>query len=173
MNLRRSFARVALPLLLAVSTGSALGQDLSASDFQAKKFAEGTVGLLSIGMKISQIELHLRRSLELRFAGDGRAGVSFEKSADLQELRVLKFLGVTVEVVDVLFKSQGNTMYVEFISLGVPCANVSNIQTRLSTLREQPQAQQATPTSSALAPRRRYVGGAEKAPACRVWLREA
>ena len=162
-----------MPWLLATASCCAQGQGSSAPGLEAKRFLEGRVGVLSIGMTTSQLEQRLKRPLELQFAGDGRAGVSFDESADLERFGVSTLFDADVEAIDILFKTQGNDLLVEFIYLGIPCAKVSQLQARLSTLRRQRQTEDAICASGVPAYKNRYVGGADERPSCRVWLREA
>ena len=173
MKLRRYLAAVALPWLLATASCCAQGQGSSATGLEAKRFLEGSVGVVSIGMTTSHLEQYLKRPLELQFAGDGRAGVSFEESADLGRFGVSTLFGANVKGIDILFKKRGSDLLVDFISLGVPCAKVSQLKARLSTLRRQRQTEEAIRASGVPAYKNRYVGGAEERPSCRVWLREA
>ena len=124
-------------------------------------------------MTTSQLQQHLKRPIELQFAGDRRAGVSFDKSEELERFGVSTLLGTDVENVDVFFKKRGNYLLVDFISFAVPCAKISQLQARLSTLHGQRRTEEEVRASGITAKMKRYVGGAEERPSCRVWLREA
>ena len=169
MNSRALPGRVASFLLLAVAVSSALGQASMARDLS--EFRKGRIGALGIGMASSQLEQRLGRVVTPEFAGDGRAGVSFDQQSDLQPLGVLMLLGVRIQAVDIFFKEQGNALVVDLVSLSIACSQLPRLQSQLSS---QGKTFTGVPGSSSSMPSKSgYAWGVEAKPSCRVWLREA
>ena len=164
-------ARTASLLLLAIAASSTRAGS-SATETVAKDLSAGRVGRLSIGMASSHLEQNLKRKLEVQFAGQGRAGASLEQPAELERLGVRKILGARVIGVDIFFIEEGNNLTVDFVSLGIACSEIPELQSKLSP--ESHLSAAEIQTASGPSPsQKRYTWSVEVKPTCRVWLREA
>jgi hypothetical protein len=169
--LARSAAK-ALAIVFICTSVSAQGQMNDSASSDLSRLVAGHVGELFIGMVPADIEKRLQKSLALRFAGEGRAAVTLEKQAELQRLQLRSFMSTPIESVDVFFTERKGSLRIDFISVGVPCQEVTSLQARLKVLphASAPEPAQANHSATAKQP---FRWGAESKPSCRLWLSEA
>lgn len=162
----------ALAILCICTSVSAEGQLKNSSSSDLSRLDEGRMGELFIGMPPAQIEKKLHRSLALQFAGEGRAGLTLERPAELQKIRLRTFMGAPVESIDVIFAHREGALQIDFISIGIPCQAVTSLQDRVKAI---PHAARPEPahTSRTASQKQHFRWGAESKPSCRVWLSEA
>jgi hypothetical protein len=169
--LARSTAKV-LTIVCICTSVSAQGHLNDSANSDLSQLFAGRVGELFIGMAPAEIEKRLKRSLALQFAGEGRAGITLEKQTELQGIQLRTFMGTPVESVDVFFTERKGALRIDFISVGVPCQEVTLLQARMKVLPHASAHDPAQASGSASA-KQPFRWGADREPRCRVWLSEA
>lgn len=153
---------------IAVSVLAVVPTDVSA--LEPIGLARGIVGHLQIGMPLSKVESLVGRTVEVGFAGDQRAGLSFSETKELNMLGLAQLAEVPVIAADVFLVVSAESAKVEIVSLAVPCDSIGTLAAQLSS-GEGALRWQGTSGWKNIDRRYKYVWGAETKPECRFWLR--
>lgn len=130
----------------------------------------GEIGQLRIGQSVTDVENILGHQLNLDFLGDGRDGLVIENKDDLRSVEALKFDGVNVEGVELLFIKTNGPYRLSFISMLLACDDVRTIGKRLNTSKRTVVLKKDGSWTTA-SRKSKYLLAGETLKGCSVWLR--
>lgn len=144
----------------------------ASADVVACDLQQGCLGLVRIGDSLPAIEKRIGRKLELQFAGDDRAGVSFEARQDLRQLGFALPAVSSVKSADIFFETRSSQPVIDMVSLEVSCEDVRRLryQARAEGISTLTTAKSGWRVDERMKPQA-FVWGGETTPVCRVWVR--